>query len=80
MRAQRRLRAVAHRLSDDDMEAFFELAQTDGVMPILRRTARFNRHRDTIVALLAHPPARRVLLKGLRHAPIRGRSHATHPA
>jgi geranylgeranyl reductase family protein len=78
MRAQRRLRAIAQRLSDDDMEAFFELAQTDGVMPILRRTARFNRHRDAIVALLGHPPARRVLLKGLRHAPIRGRSHATY--
>ena len=80
MRAQQRLRAIARRLTDDDMEAFFELAQTDGVMPILRRTARFNRHRDAIVALLRHPPARRVLLKGLRHAPVRGRSHATNRA
>ncbi len=80
LRAQQRLRAIAHRLTDDDMDAFFELAQTDGVMPILRRTARFNHHRDAIVALLRHPPARRVLLRGLRHAPVRGRSHATHGA
>jgi len=80
MRAQQRLRSMAHRLTDHDMEAFFDLAQTDGVMPILRRTARFNRHRDAIVALLRHPPARRVLLRGLRHAPVRGRSHATHGA
>ena len=80
MRAQQRLRAIAHRLTDEDMDAFFELAHTDGVMPILRRTARFNRHRDAIVALLRHPPARRVLLRGLRHAPVRGRSHATHGA
>ena len=33
------------------------------VMPLVRRTARFNRHRDVIVALLSHPPARRVLMR-----------------
>ena len=35
---------------------------------------------NAIVALLGHPPARRVLVRGHRHAPIRGRSHATHDA
>jgi digeranylgeranylglycerophospholipid reductase len=66
MRAQLRLRDLAHRLNDDQIEAFFELARTDGVMPIVRRTARFNQHRDLIVALLRHPPARSVLFGRLR--------------
>ena len=34
-------------------------------LPLVRRTARFNQHRDFIVALLKHPPARRALLKPL---------------
>jgi len=37
----------------------------NGVMPIVRRTARFNQHRDLIVSLLKHPPARRLLFKEL---------------
>jgi hypothetical protein len=45
-------RDLAHRLNDDDIEAFFTLARTDGIMPIVRQTARFNQHRDFIVALL----------------------------
>jgi hypothetical protein len=32
-------------------------------MPIVRRTARFNRHRDLILAVLSHPPARRLLVR-----------------
>ena len=46
-----------------DIDRLFDLARNDGLMPIVRRTARFNRHRDFIVALLKHPPARRVLLR-----------------
>ena len=61
--AQMQLRRVAHRLSDDEIDSLFELARTDGIMPIVRRTARFNRHRDLIVSLLSHPPARRVLMR-----------------
>ncbi len=34
-------------------------------MPIVRRTARFNRHRELILSLLSHPPARRVLLRSV---------------
>jgi hypothetical protein len=52
-------------LSDGDIDAFFDLARTDGVMPIVRRTARFNEHRDLILSLLRHPPARRILLRRL---------------
>lgn len=65
LRAQLRLRQLAHQLSDADIDAFFDLARTDGVMPIVRKTARFNQHRDLILSLLRHPPARRVLLRRL---------------
>jgi len=60
--AQTVLRYLAHRMGDGDIDRLFDLARTDGILPIVRRTARFNRHRDLIVALLRHPPARRVLL------------------
>jgi digeranylgeranylglycerophospholipid reductase len=63
LKAQLRLRVLSQRLSDADIDAFFELARTDGVMPIVRRTAKFNEHRDLILSLLRHPPARRVLLR-----------------
>ena len=63
LRWQLVLRRVAQRLSDTDIDRLFELARTDGIMPIMRRTATFNQHRDFIVALLKHPPARRVLFR-----------------
>jgi geranylgeranyl reductase family protein len=63
--AQMTLRRIANRLSDEEIESLFELARTDGVMPIVRRTATFNRHRELILSLLAHPPARRVLMRQL---------------
>ncbi len=63
--AQLQLRLVAHRMSDADIEQLFELARTDGVMPIVRRTASFNRHRRLIVELLKHPPVRQLILRKL---------------
>ena len=63
--AQLVLRFIAERMCDADIERLFELARTDGIMPLVRRTARFNHHRDFILALLKHPPARRALLKPL---------------
>lgn len=63
--AQHVLRFIAERMSDADIERLFDLARTDGILPLVRRTARFNHHRDFIVALLKHPPARRALLKPL---------------
>jgi geranylgeranyl reductase family protein len=65
LRAQLALRMLARRLGDPDIEALFELARTDGVMPIVNRFARFNQHRDLIVSLFKHPPARRVLFRRL---------------
>jgi len=56
-------RTLAQRMADDDIEGLFELARTDGVMPIVRRTASFNRHRQLIVALLKHPPARQLFFR-----------------
>jgi geranylgeranyl reductase family protein len=63
LRWQLVLRRIAQRLNDDEIEGLFSLARTDGLMPLLRRTAAFNQHRDFIVALLKHPPARRVLFR-----------------
>ena len=63
LRWQTILRQIAQRLSDSEIDRLFDLARTDGLMPIVRRTARFNRHRDFIMALLRHPPARRVLIR-----------------
>jgi flavin-dependent dehydrogenase len=65
LRWQLVLRRIAQRLPDVRIDAIFELARTDGIMPIVRRTATFNRHREFIVALLKHPPARRVLFKAV---------------
>jgi len=63
--AQLSLRRLANRLSDTDIDMLFELARTDGIMPIVRRTARFNQHRDLILSLLKHPPARRIFFRHL---------------
>jgi flavin-dependent dehydrogenase len=63
LRWQLVLRRIAQRLSDADIDGLFALAQTDGLMPLVRRTAAFNHHREFIVALFRHPPARRVLFK-----------------
>jgi Sigma-54 interaction domain len=37
---------IAQRLTDEDIDGLFALARTDGLMPLVRRTAAFNRHRD----------------------------------
>ncbi len=63
--AQQALRDVATDLSDQAIDSFFELAHTDGIMPIVRATARFNEHRPLIRALFKHPPARRILFRSI---------------
>jgi len=69
LEAQRQLREVASSLDDREVNALFELARTDGIMPLVRQTARFNQHRAFILALFRHPPARRVLFERLRAVP-----------
>jgi digeranylgeranylglycerophospholipid reductase len=61
--AQHALRAAVSRLSDDDIDELFDLARTDGIMPIVRKTVRFNRHRDLIQALFRHAPSRKLLFR-----------------
>ena len=56
-------RKLAQQMSDADIEGLFELARTDGVMPIVRKTASFNRHRGLILALLRHRPARQIFFR-----------------
>ena len=56
-------RKLAQDMSDTDIESLFELARTDGVMPIVRKTASFNRHRRLILALLRHQPARQIFFR-----------------
>ena len=63
LRSQLVLRRIAQRLTDPDIDGLFDLARTDGIMPLMRQTAAFNHHREFIVALLKHPPARRLLFK-----------------
>ena len=63
--AQQELRNVATGLSDQAIDNLFELAHTDGIMPIVRATARFNEHRPLIRALFKHPPARRILFRSI---------------
>ena len=65
LEAQLDLRLLANRLTDREIDELFDLAATDGVMPIVRRTARFNHHGDLIRSLLKHPPARRILFRRL---------------
>lgn len=65
VRAQDALRRAAERLSDRDMDELFELARTDGILPLVRKTIRFNHHRDFINALFRHAPARQILFRPL---------------
>jgi geranylgeranyl reductase family protein len=58
--AQWLLRRIAEQMTDRQIDALFDLALTDGVMPIVQRTAAFNHHRPLISALLRHAPARRI--------------------
>ena len=62
---QRSLRDLVTRLSDHEIDTLFDLARTDGIMPIVRKTAQFNHHRHLIRALLRHPPARKILFRSV---------------
>jgi flavin-dependent dehydrogenase len=61
--AQLALRMLAHRMSDEAIDAMFQFSRSDSVLPLLRRAARFNQHQPFIRELLAHPPARRLLFR-----------------
>ena len=65
LETQTKLRRAVTRLTDADIDGFFDLALTDGIMPIVRSTVRFNHHRDLIRALFRHPPARQFLFRSM---------------
>jgi digeranylgeranylglycerophospholipid reductase len=65
LEAQQALRNAADAMGDADIDALFNLAQVDGIMPLVRKTAQFNQHRHLIKALFKHPPARAVLFRAL---------------
>jgi flavin-dependent dehydrogenase len=58
-------RTIASRLNDKAVDAIVELARVDGVVPMLRRTADFNWHRQSALALLKHSQFRRIVLSSL---------------
>lgn len=62
---QLELRNIAQRMSDEDIDDLFALAQTDGIRSLVQRTATFNRHRALILALLQHPSARRIFYRSM---------------
>ncbi|HEV8675158.1 MAG TPA: NAD(P)/FAD-dependent oxidoreductase, partial [Methylomirabilota bacterium] len=63
-------RRLTTRLTPADLDALTELALTDGVIPVVRRTARFNWHRELIVGTLRHPGVLRIVLRRLVAARI----------
>jgi geranylgeranyl reductase family protein len=65
LRAGLAFRALAARFDDRAVDALLELAAVDGILPLLRRTANFNWHRDTALALLRNPGFRRIVLNTL---------------
>jgi geranylgeranyl reductase family protein len=65
LESQHALRRVVTSPDDAEDDSLFDLAQTDGIMPLVRKTAQFNQHRHLIRALFKHPPARRILFRSL---------------
>jgi geranylgeranyl reductase family protein len=59
------LRMLAQRMSDAEIDSLFDLALTDGVMPIVRAKAKFNQHRHLIAGLFRYGPTRRLLFRRL---------------
>ena len=52
-------------MTDADIDQRFDLAQTDLVMTLVRKTTKFNEHRNLIRALFNHSPSRRILFRAL---------------
>ena len=63
VRMQVLFRLVSARLNDGEVDQLFDLARTEGLISLIRSTARFNRHHDLIRALFHYPAARKILLR-----------------
>ena len=65
LRAGLAFRTLVARFDNRAVDALLELAAVDGILPLLRRTADFNWHRQTALALLRNPGFRRIVLNTL---------------
>jgi digeranylgeranylglycerophospholipid reductase len=65
LRAGLAFRTLAARFDNRAVDALLELAAVDGILPLLRRTADFNWHRESALALLRNPGFRRIVLNSL---------------
>lgn len=61
--AQLTLRMLMQRLTDGELETIFDLWATDGLMPLIRKTATLNHHRKLIVAMTRYPAMRKILFR-----------------
>ena len=61
--AQITLRLLLQRLTDDELEVIFDLWATDGLMPLIRKTATLNHHRKLITAITKYPAMRKILFR-----------------
>lgn len=59
-------------LRPDDLDDLARLGITDGLMPVIRATARFNWHHDLIRQAIRHPGVLQILLRRLVPAPVGG--------
>ena len=62
IRAGLAFRTIAARLDDHAISTLVELANVDGLVPMLKRTANFNWHRDAALALLRNTAFRKVVM------------------
>ena len=65
IRAGLAFRRLVARLDDRALRAVMDLARTDGLLPLLRRTGDFNWHRRAVLALLRHGGFRRAVLRSI---------------
>lgn len=62
IRAGLAFRTITARLDDRAISTLIELASVENLVPMLKRTANFNWHRDTALALLRNTAFRKVVL------------------
>lgn len=65
IRAGLAFRTLAVRLTDRAVRALIELAQIDGLVPLVEEAASFNWHRGAALTLLKHPAFRRAVLASI---------------
>jgi len=61
--AQLTLRLLLEKLTDEELESIFDLWATDGLMPLIRKSATLNHHRKLISSMTKYPPMRKILFR-----------------